>query len=260
MPSKDYVPELLKRIMDEKAPRLFDSSRLYEALKNQDLLPQMSKEPGLRGTYAYTPAYNLLNAPDERGTLTHEMAHAVNQNVLEATAIALHKKARVEHEDLTEQEQQFLDAFNKLTGNDYGIPFGDKDKKKRISEGQQKFVKELYFDQLPKDYEPDKWDKYRTSYKELQGWGVGNTSVREKQKYGAPSSVQHLDPSITTEFDILLTMFDQLPSEVKKASADMRKKDIEASREKYKEGFDKRQQSSKYEDILADPFANPLLK
>ena len=260
MPSKDYVPELLKRIMDEKAPRLFDSSRLYEALKNQDLLPQMSKEPGLRGTYAYTPAYNLLNAPDERGTLTHEMAHAVNQNVLEATAFALHKKKRIEHEDLTKQEQQFLDAFNKLTGNDYGISIYDGDTRKKMSEGQQKLVKELYFDQLPKDYEPDNWDKYRTSYKELQGWGVGNTSVREKQKYGAPSSVQHLDPSITTEFDILLTMFDQLPNEVKKASADMRKKDIEASREKYKEGFDKRKRSSKYEDILADPFANPLLK
>ena len=230
------------------AESLFDSSRLYNVLKEQDLVPPRTKEKTARGTYAYSPDSNTLHAPDERRTLTHEMTHAVDTNILQATVSMLGGK-----KERTSQEQQFVDAYNKLNGQAYGIKRSDGNQRKPLKKNQEDFVQSLYYDKLPEGYEPDSWDKYRTKYEELQGWGVGNTSVtgNEGGGGGTPSSMKHLDPTVAAEFDILLSMYDALPKEIKEASVVGRKKDIKA---------DDRQKGYKFENIFSDPFANPLLK
>ena len=237
------------------AESLFDSSRLFNVLKEQGLLPSRTKEETVTGTSGYYPNFNTLYAPDQRGTLTHEMTHAVDTNILQATASMLGDK-----KERTNQEQQFVDAYNKLNGQAYGIKRSDGNQRKPLKKNQEDFVQSMYYDKLPEGYEPDSWDKYRTSYQELQGWGVGNTSVKGTGSYGTPSSIKHLDPTIAAEFDILLSMYDTLPKEVKEASVTARKDDIKFF-EKYKRGVkEKAEEGYKFENMMADPFANPLLK
>jgi hypothetical protein len=237
------------------AESLFDSSRLFNVLKEQDLLPTRTKEEAISGNYAYYPSFNTLYAPDIRSTLTHEMTHAVDTNILQATASMLGGK-----KERTNQEQQFLDAYNKLNGQTHGIKKSDGNQRKPLKKNQEDFVQSMYYDKLPEGYETTAYDKYRTSYQELQGWGVGNTSVKGIGDYGTPSSVKHLDPTITAEFDILLSMYDTLPKEVKEASVAARKdsiKFIEKHKRKWKENAE---EGYKFENMMADPFANPLLK
>ena len=230
------------------AESLFDSSRLFNVLKEQGLLPSRTKEETTTGTHAYYPSSNTLSAPDERRTLTHEMTHAVDTNILQATVSMLGGK-----KERTNQEQQFVDAYNKLNGQAYGIKRSDGNQRKPLKKNQEDFVQSLYYDKLPEGYSPDSWDKYRTKYEELQGWGVGNTSVtgNEGGGGGTPPSMKHLDPTVAAEFDILLSMYDALPKETKEASVVGRKKDIKA---------DDKQKGYKFENMMADPFANPLLK
>jgi len=236
------------------AESLFNSSRLYNVLKDQDLLPQRTKEKTERGGYSYSPDANLLHAPDERNKLTHEMTHAVDVNILESTASLLASK-----EGRTKQEQQFLNAYNKLNGKTYGIKRSDGNQRKPLKENQEKFVQSAYYNRLPEGYKPDSWDKYRTSAEELQGWGVGNTSVKGVD-FNTPSSITHLDPTITTEFDILLSMYNSLPKEVKGASATARKNSLKSNEKRLKNAKKDRAENYEFSNIEEDPFKNLLLK
>ena len=238
---------------------LFNPSRLYETLKEQGLLPKfVSDDSEGRWQGLYRPKNNTVSFKDYTlNNTSHEFTHAVQTNLLEPTAVYLAKK-----DNLTPKESQFLDAYNKLTGNRIGGSFKyvtseEKDRQER----HRNYVQSLVFDRLNEDTkfllnEPlskDKdvraiqkhyrnWHEYRTTPDELQAWGVGFSSSNNEKDENIPS---HVNPSMTTELDILLSMYESLPKSVKEKSSVQRKEDID---------------NYQFTNLTEDPFLNPLLK
>lgn len=237
------------------ADNLFDPSRLYQALAQRGLLPEWSKgmspetnEP------AYYGALNRLFSTGNRTELAHEMTHAVQNNLLQATAASLANKKR--NEKLTAQEQQFLDAFNKINGSGIGLPgIFTSEQQKKLEEDRNKTVDALYYNRLNQNEKQPEWDKYRTNPNEIQAWGVGNMSSKNKGFDPTNSKLQHLDPTFATEFDILLSMYSQLPESVKAISATERKQDIEKNKKYYSLQEDILKNSKQVENpFYTDPF------
>ena len=239
------------------ADGLFKPYRMYETLKEQGLLPELVFEELKGRAGEYRPSENTIALSKEnKKTMAHEMTHAVQTNLLESTAAYLGNK-----KDLSEKEAQFLKAYNQLTGNKIGgrselTTPSEKDILKRYQDYIQSFIfdrfdedtKSVLNSPLSKDKDIrasqeayKRWHEYRTTPDELQAWGVGYTSTPE-QDDSVPS---HVNPSMTTEFDILLSMYEGLPDVIKKEAVTKRKGDIE---------------NFKFSSLTEEPFANPLLK
>jgi hypothetical protein len=241
------------------ADNLFDPSRLYQALVQRGLLPEWSKGVSPEtGEPAYYSALNRLFATDNRAELSHEMTHAVQHNLIQATAATLAGKKRTEK--LTAQEQQFLDAFNKLTGSGAGLPgLFTSEQQKKLEEDRNKAVNALYYNRLKPDERRPEWDRYRTSPNEIQAWGVGNMSAKNKGFDPTNPKLQHLDPTLATEFDILLSMYSQLPESIKTASAAERKQNIEKNKKYYSLQEELLKSSRQVENpFYRDPFGSTI--
>jgi len=230
------------------ADGLFNPSRLYEVLAAQGLLPQVAPQASPKsGNPAYMKDFNYLytgGSDTPRETVAHEMTHAVQHNIIKATAEALAKKSKK-----TQQEVQFLDAYRKLMAPDGMIK--DTKKAQANKAAFDKTAAALYGKPVE-----SRFDKYRTSPHETQAWGVGAYSDP-----AVPNSQikPHMDASYTTDFDILLSMYDKLPQELKQMSAAKRKEDLAHSKNWFREQRQELEDASEFSNLLSDPFA-PTIK
>ena len=228
------------------ADGLFDPSRLYNVLNDQGLLPRVAKQNSPEvGEPSYYSAFNKLftGRNEVRSTVAHEMTHAVQSNIIQATA-----KYLAEKEDKTEQEKQFLSAYQKLmVGNEGVSSYRYAENMKKLSEPYRKSVEALYGKPIKSDF-----DKYRTSPREAQAFGVGNMSTSGQPFMGVQ---KNMDPSYTTEFDILLSMYDKLPSNIKQATTAKRKDDIRYTTNWFGKQNKDLEQNAEFSDLFSDPFS-----
>lgn len=234
---------------------LFDPSNIYTQLAAVGLLPQwaaMSKSPETGDPGYYAALNRMFAGKDQKDVLSHEMTHAAQSNLLEATASLLADKKK--NGKLSDQESQFLESYSKLTGRPYSAGSFDRKKQEKLAEGQKKVVDALYTSRLKDEDKNSSFNRYRKNPNELQAWGVGNMSVPRVGYDPTPSGLQHLDPSFATEFDILLNMYKQLPSNLKQESAQKRKDSIQWGKKWYKDQEDMLKNTTTYEDVFSDPF------
>lgn len=226
------------------ADNLFNASRLYEALKQYNLLPNYGNfVPGGGKEGLFRNQTNTLVAPSvSKDVMAHELTHAVQFNLLKEAANVLQRKKQ-EGKPLTDQEAQYLRASEQLFNEQYGnIASFDRSKFFQDLEAR-KGTKSLYVNpKNDKDY-----TQYRTSPTEIQAHGVGNMSVKEA--YPTVGANPHLDPTMTTEFDILFSMFNSLPDSLKQSVASSRQNSVKESRQFY---------SDPYLPYANDLFSNPF--
>jgi len=224
------------------ADGLFDPSSIYNSLKQQNLLPQQSTTQSSRSNSGtYVPSRNLLFASkatdqENKNTLAHEMSHAAQRNLLLPAAKNIAKKS-----DKSFQEQQFLDAFRKLLPS-LNSGASSTERKQALKE-QDKLTEALFKNKAPKD----SYNTYRTDPEELQSFGVGNMS--QKGQPANQLSNLHLDPTMATEFSLLMKLYENLGIPLKEQATKQRQLNIDKASAK----------PGRYADIpfstmYADPF------
>lgn len=115
------------------------------------------------------------------GTLIHEMTHAADRQLRR-----LAYELKTSNRSLTPEEEQFMDTFNKTM-------------KGRKEEDYQEFAEKIA---LAIDPEWKKKNRdYRSSYEELPAFAMGQSKKKGDKFMDAPP---HIDPSIATQFRILL--------------------------------------------------------
>ena len=194
------------------ADGLFNASRLYEVLKQYGLLPKHANySPAGDSQGLFSAQLNRVVAPDASlvgkdqypidatmATLTHEMTHAVQNNLLLNTAMTIQRKKQ-QGEKITDQEQQYLRASEQIFADQFGnVGSFDRRKLEQDRKSYQTMAKDFYSSpQGRKDFE-----SYRRSPSEAQAFGVGNMS--RQSDLSRPGQNPHFDQSMSTEFDILL--------------------------------------------------------
>ena len=244
------------------ADGLFNPSRLYEVLKQYGLLPKHANySPAGDASGLFSSELNRVVAPDASlvgrdqyprdatmATLAHEMTHAVQNNLLRNTAIAIQQKKQ-KGEKLTDQEQQYLRASEQIFSDQFGnIGNFDSRKYRKDAESYQNMAKEFY----SSPYGRKEFESYRRSPTEAQAFGVGNMSY--KSDLSRPGQNPHFDPSMATEFDILLSMYQNLPESLKSSAASAKKAQIEKNRQNSDDYY---LQTAK--DLFKNPF-EPTIK
>ena len=244
------------------ADGLFNASRLYEVLKQYGLLPKHANySPAGDSQGLFSAQLNRVVAPDASlvgkdqyprdatmATLTHEMTHAVQNNLLLNTAMTIQRKKQ-QGEKITDQEQQYLRASEQIFADQFGnVGSFDRRKFEQDTKSYQAMAKDFYSSpQGRKDFE-----SYRRSPSEAQAFGVGNMS--RQSDLSRPGQNPHFDPSMATEFDILLSMYQNLPESLKSSAASAKKAQIEKNREKSDDYY---LQTAK--DLFKNPF-EPTIK
>jgi len=226
------------------ADNLFDPSRLYEALKQYNLLPSYGNfTPGGGKEGLFRNQTNTLIAPkNDTDAMAHEMTHAVQFNLLKEAAQNLQQKKQ-SGTPLTDQESQYLRAAEQIFNEQYGMVYNYSGSKAVQDTQARKGITSLYQDpKNDKDY-----TQYRTKPTEIQAHGVGNMSVKEAR--ATPGANPHLDPTMTQEFDILFSMFNSLPKDVRNSVASSRQNNIKENRKFY---------DDPYLPYATDLFSNPF--
>jgi hypothetical protein len=222
---------------------LFDASRLYRALAEQGLLPTHSRTS--RGLF--DPDANRMAGKDP-STMAHEMTHAVQWNLLMNSAKAIQEKKR-ERKSISQQEEQFLEGMQKI----YGEGFGRVSQENKTNTANANRVREAQLKDLYKSTGNRQYDSYRTSRGELEAFGVGDMTAK-----GVPLDVPpHLNPTMAQEFDVLFSLYNSLPQNVKAEFGQRRKEELNWLQQR---GYrDKNLDALSFEPLLADPFA-PTIK
>jgi hypothetical protein len=225
---------------------LFDASRMYEALAEMGLLPQHSTDIS-RGTY--DASANRMTGT-RKSTQAHEMTHAVQWNLLMNSAKRIQDK-KAEGSKVSQQEQQFLDALQKVYGLSFANTFAQLGKAEKNIENAER-VREAQLKSLYKSRGNKNYDAYRTGRTELEAFGVGDMSSMDVPLDVPP----HLNPTMAQEFDILFSMYSSLPKDVKTGFAETRKKELEEMKQK---GYrDERLDVLQFEDLTSDPFKRTI--
>lgn len=231
------------------ADNLFDPSRLYEVLRQAGLLPKVAnlspygEEDGLFNSLInrITTELPTKTAPYNTKTLAHEMTHAVQHNLLRDTAWRIQKKIE-QGDPVSDQERQFLRASEQIFANSFArIGNYDADKHRNDLKAYENQVKSQYTG-TSKNY-----GSYRMSPNEAQAFGVGNMSV-PFPVMGNPVN-SHLDPSLATEFDILLSMYQKLPENIRAAAAAAKQQQITKERQTTTDQY-----LPMANDLFTDPF------
>jgi len=241
------------------ADGLFNPSRLYEVLKQYGLLPKHANfSPAGEASGLFSADLNRLVAPDAKlvsrdqyskdatmATLTHEMTHAVQNNLLQNTAIEIQQKKQ-KGAKLTDQEQQYLRAAEQIFSRQYGN-IGSYNSANMRSD--IKSYKNLTNDMFSSPTGNKNFESYRKFPDEAQAFGVGNMSYQSNLRGTGVNP--HFDPSVTTEFDILLSMYQNLPESLKSSAATVKQGQIERSRQNTKDVY-----LDLSGDMLKNPFAD----
>lgn len=229
------------------ADNLFNASRLYEALKQYNLLPNYGNFiPNGETSGLFRNQTNTLVAPmQDKDAMAHEMTHAVQFNLLKEAAQNLQQKKQ-SGKPLTDQEAQYLRAAEQMFNEQYGNVYSYSGNKAVEDKQARKGITSLY--QAP-PYLSNKEDytQYRTKPTEIQAHGVGNMSVKEAQS--SPGANPHLDPTMATEFDILFSMFNSLPQDLRNSVATSRQNNVKENRKFYEDP---------YLPYATDIFSNPF--
>jgi hypothetical protein len=243
------------------ADGLFNASRLYEVLKQYGLLPKHANySPAGEASGLFSPELNRMVAPDAAlvrdpyardstmATFAHEMTHAVQNNLLENTAYQIQKKKQ-QGGKLTDQEAQYLRAAEQLFARQYGnVGSFNKSKYRSDTQSYKNMVKDMFTSPTGnKDFE-----SYRKSVDEAQAFGVGNMSYPSNLRRSGQNP--HFDPSMAQEFDILLSMYQNLPESLKNSAAISKQTQIEKNRQTSKDFY---LESAK--DMFKNPF-EPTIK
>ncbi len=146
--------------------------------------------------------------------------------------------------ELTEQEKQYLRAAEQIFVDQFGnMGNFNSAKDRQDRESYRNMTKDMYVSETGnKDF-----DVYRKSPTEAQAFGVGNMSFPSNLRRTGVNP--HFDPSMTTEFDILLSMFEKLPESLKKSAAMEKQEKIEKNRQG---------SSDVYLNFSKDMFQNPF--
>jgi len=115
-------------------------------------------------------------------TVVHELTHAADDQIS-----SQYFQLKNKRDDLTPAEQQFMQAYEKLAYNQFG-----RDKA---------FQRENLARKLNPEW-AKKHSEYRATNRELPAWGMGFT-IDPRDDYNPPL---HLDPTLATEFSMLLDM------------------------------------------------------
>ena len=243
------------------ADGLFNASRLYEVLQQYGLVPKHANySPAGEASGLFSAELNRLVAPDASlardpyakdatmATFAHEMTHAVQNNLLENTAYQIQKKKQ-QGGKLTDQEQQYLRAAEQIFARQYGnVGNFNKANFRADTESYKNMVKDMFTSPTGnKDYE-----RYRKSVDEAQAFGVGNMSYPSNLRRKGQNP--HFDPSMAQEFDILLSMYQNLPESLKSSAAMSKQTQIEKNRQGSKDYY---LESAK--DMFKNPF-EPTIK
>ena len=121
-------------------------------------------------------------------TVVHELTHAAD-NRLTDLFLELQRKR-----GLTPTEKQFVDTYRKLVFDE-----------RAFRDDPAKMPRTQMAERMSPDWAAKKQD-YRASYSELPAFGMGST-VSRNEGYPAPL---HLDPTMATEFSILLDLANRI--------------------------------------------------
>lgn len=242
----------------------YDPSKTYKALEEASLLPQWAKvQPSIEDTRgAFYPQFNYLIAKEpsyywktpnqykgDTSLLSHELTHAAQNNLLSTMVFKILDKQEKGIE-VTPQEKQFLSAMQKFSGKAYNSK--NTKLEEQVSKDYKNVINSLY-----KKKANSNFDTYRTTPIEAQAHGVesmtkGGLHRSEDDPY---SYNPHMDPSFATQFDILLSMYQQLPKELRKETAQAKKELIDKTR---KSGMKNQIPDYPFENMFADPFASTI--
>lgn len=192
----------LKTLLDN-ASENSDFKTLYSFLKDKDSLPNMKVDSSLdsKGQFTYgegEPAEGSITVwGSSKGfvsTLVHEMTHAADRQMVKLSS-DIEKSIR-KGEKVSKEEEQFLSNWKKS----FGV--------RSIGEGGGEAVG---LKSLMKSIADPKWlsenQDYRTTRAESIAHGVGNVNKKSSEIYNLQS---HMDPSIATEFMILLNQANRI--------------------------------------------------
>ena len=169
---------------------------LVDYLSARRMMPPIERRPmGVSGSFDVNsffgrslPKTGVVNVGMRAGpdTVVHELTHAADNQLVSQYTELLNKRGK-----LTPAEQQFMQAFEKLSYDRFG---GDKSLPRLT---------------MAKKLDPA-WTKKQSDYRatdvELPAWAMGAT-VRPQEDYSPPL---HLNPTLASEFSILLNMAKRL--------------------------------------------------
>lgn len=200
--SSDKGDAKLKTLLDNASDNS-DFKTLYTFLNDKGSLPNMKVDSSLssRGEFTYgdgQPAEgNLSVGGSSKGfvsTLVHEMTHAADRQMIQLS-LDIEKSIR-KGEKVSKEEEQFLSNWKKSFGA------------RSVGEGGGEAVG---LKSLMKTIADPKWlsenQDYRTTRAESIAHGVGNVNKKSSEIYNLQS---HMDPSIATEFMILLNQANKI--------------------------------------------------
>ena len=167
---------------------------LVDYLSARRMMPPIALDGGNGGSFERNSAFGSslpktgvvkIGRFADPGTVVHELTHAAD-NQISAQYYELKNKR-----DLTPLEQQFMQAYEKLAYNSF------------TQDPNQALPRKILAEKLNPAWAKQEND-YRATNAELPAWGMGaSVSPYKSREYSAP---QHLDPTMATEFSILLDM------------------------------------------------------
>lgn len=185
-------PKGKDRILE--AARSYPQTREIEAyLENRGVSPSVAEEyirEGVAGTFTGSadnwamPGAIRLKPMASANTQIHELVHAAQREL-----------SRQRY--YTQEPNQFTQAYDKLVQD--GRPLFSRPRNKSTDK-----IQELADILYPDMYKEE--GGYRSSSKEIQAFAVGNTLVPSRNVNALIKEGTHLEPTITTEFMMLLDL------------------------------------------------------
>ena len=212
MPKNALVPKTANALAERQSPldKLLTASAKYPQyqdltgyLNSRNMMPPMNMAylgSDTAGEFKRNNFFNQ-NLPEtgvvnfnygaEPSTVVHELTHAADRQLKDQYLNLKHNKS-----NLSPEEEQFVAAYQKLSQNTNPMVFGLK-----------RYPKEELANYLSPEWNK-KNQRYRASEPELPAWGMASTiDSKDYREYNAPL---HLDPTMATEFSILMNMAHRL--------------------------------------------------
>ena len=184
-------PDPLQSLLRESA-EYPQYGELVDYLSARRMMPPIQQRPmGVSGSFDVNsffgntlPKTGVVNVGTRAGpdTVVHELTHAADKQLASQYHELLNKRGK-----LTPAEQQFMRAFEKLSYDKFGR--------------EKAFPRKTLAEKLDPTW-VEKQRDYRATNAELPAWAMGAT-IAPRDDYSPPV---HLNPSLATEFSILLDL------------------------------------------------------
>ena len=178
MAEQDKKDETLKALENYLGTPVSSTGKLMELinfLSSIKGLPNLifKQTPGEAGSYDFMRKLLTLNPSynKDESTATHEFTHALDMSMAYNSGLWGNKNPGLFSTPATEEQKRFAEAYAKMSPS---------------------------LSQLPNP----PIDPYRKRGDEMRAWGVS-----EQVKKGVNSANPHIDPTMATEFDILMELY-----------------------------------------------------